>query len=400
MSDNTIDEELKKESENTSSFLNSLLKNVIYMIIYVFIGISILYGCKVAAGGLIPTDLNNGCNLKVVPEPIIDENGIQSGEKIYKTSVKCTAGKDVTTNINIVYKDDMYQSTKLEFSFKDNVENLINAGVIKWLMELTNGPKANNYTYYLGKIIQNIVFTNFSLFDKLYKMINNIATSPISESFVIFILPYLIPIIFPFFIFVNMGIFVFGWFYYLTLFWAEKEPKNQGEIPHTVKWQDGKTNWKYWLVLFIAFCFMFIPFALGSLIGIVMPIYTIIFPLFAKGHVKGTPTDQSYNFGDFFTDTLKFKKHVIMYFFSYYVVMGAYNSNGENGSAVALTAFLAIALIWFFDKMFGVFTPYKWTSKDNITPMMKSSSNPIIPPVQSSSGLSQQEQQNMNPSER
>jgi len=50
--------------------------------------------------------------------------------------------------------------------------------------------------------------------------------------------------------------------------------------------------------------------------------------------------------------------------------------------------------------MFGVFTPYKWTSKDNITPMMKSSSNPIIPPVQSSSGLTKQEQQNMNPSER
>jgi hypothetical protein len=46
MSDNNIDE-LKKKEEASSSFLSSLLKNVIYMIIYLFIGISILYGCRI-----------------------------------------------------------------------------------------------------------------------------------------------------------------------------------------------------------------------------------------------------------------------------------------------------------------------------------------------------------------
>jgi hypothetical protein len=211
------------------------------------------------------------------------------------------------------------------------------------------------------------------MFDKLYKMINNIATSPFSESCIIFLLPYLLPMIFPIFIVANMGIFVFCWFYYLSVFWAEKDPKNQGDIPHTVKWRDGKTTWVYWIYLLIAFFMMFIPIALGSLIGMIIPIYTIIFPLFAAGHVKGTAPDDSYTFGNFFTDTLKFKKHVVMYIFSYYVISGAYYSNGENGFAVAFTAFLAIAIIWFFDKMFGVFTPYKWTSNDNITPMKKSS---------------------------
>jgi hypothetical protein len=109
------------------------------------------------------------------------------------------------------------------------------------------------------------------------------------------------------------------------------------------------------------FFMMGIPLMVGSICGMAFPIYAIIYPLFVTGTVKGQP----YNFGNFLTDMLKFKKHVIMYYFSFNVIMGAYNNSGENGAATALTAFLAILFIWVFDKMFGVFTPYDWEKNDS-----------------------------------
>jgi hypothetical protein len=367
---NNSDTEDEIEKKKEPNFFTSLLKNTISLLIFMIIGIAILYNCKVAAGGLMPTNLDN-CKLAVskMQTEIDNGDGTKTPNVTYKTNVGCGNKKPVTTNINIAYQDEMYYSAKLDFNYNDNVNSLMNSGILKFLMELTNGPKSNNYTYYFGKILENIIFTNFAIFDKLYKTLNSISTTPFSETCIIFLTPYIFPIILPFFIFINVFLFIFGWFYYLSLFWSKKTPAEQGEVPQVVEWKDEKTNWWIILYVFIAFCLMFIPMMGGPIIGIIIVIYVNIFPLFATGHVKGTPQDKKYGIRDFLMDTLKFKKNVIMYIFSYLLIIGAYNSNGSHGAAVAITAFLVILIIWFFDKMFGIFTPYKWTAKDAMTAM-------------------------------
>jgi hypothetical protein len=372
MSDNP-DEEVKKEEPPT--FFGGLLKNVIYLIIYAIIGISILYGCKVASANIIPTTLD-GCKLAInTLESFIDDgDGNMIPEKIFVPNVTCPQHKIETANINIIYKDEMYQSSKLEFSYKENQDRMINSGTIKWIMGLLYGSKSNHYSYFFGKILSSVLLTNLAIFDKMYKMINNIASTPFSESCVIFLLPYLLPIIFPFIILINTVLFVFSWFYYMSVFWAIRDPKPENEDdthPVTVQWKNGQPNWWILLYYFIGFCLMFIPMMMGSVLGMIMPIYSIIFPLFATGHLKGSPKDDSFNFGDFIASTLKFKKHVFMYFFSYYVVMSAYKSNPTNGLLVAITAIVVIFIIWFFDNMFGVFKQYQGGKKDYLSVFSK-----------------------------
>jgi len=78
---------------------------------------------------------------------------------------------------------------------------------------------------------------------------------------------------------------------------------------------------------------------------------------------------------------------MIMYYFSFNVIVGAYNS-GENGPATALTALLAILFIWVFDKMFGVFTPYDWEKNDSkvMTVMTGDIPSPVSPSKPSGTG--------------
>jgi len=382
-------EEIEKKKEEPN-FFTTLLKNIVYLFIFMIIGTAILYNCKVAAGGLIPTSLDNcKLNMSGVKTEIDNGNGTKTPNITYKTNVSCGEKKPVTTNINIVYQDDMYYSAKLNFNYNDNVKSLMNSGIMKFLLDLTNGPKSNHYTYYFGKILQFIIFTNFAIFDKFYKTLNNIATTPFRETCIIFLIPFIISTIFPFFIFINVVLFIFGWFYYLTVFWAKKTPDEQGDIPEIVEWKEEKTD--YWLILyvFIAFCFMFIPMMIAPFLGIIIAVYVNIFPLFATGHVKGTSSDKKYGFSDFLMDTMKFKKHIIMYIFSFLLIMDA---NKSYGSSVAITAFLVIAIICIFDKMFGIFTPYKWTSKDALTPIVSSNlqsvSNSVSKTVSASASAS------------
>lgn len=383
MSDNP-DEEQKEEEPPT--FFGGLLKNIFYIIVYAIIGIAILYGCKVASANIIPTSLN-GCKLTLteIETSIDDGNGNDISEIVFQPNVGCSNKKNETTNINIIYKDDMYQSSKLEFNHQDNSNIMVNSGTIKWLMEMMNGPKSGHLGFYFGKILSTVVLLNLSLIDKFYKMINNIATSPFSESCVIFLLPYLLPMLLPVFIMVNLIAFGFCWFYFMKVFWSERNPEAGTENPahpEPVSWNDKPTSWWILLYYFIGFCGLFLPMMMGMFVGMIMPFYCIFFPLFAVGHLKGTPEGETFNIGDFIMSTLKFKKHVFMYVFSYYMIKGAYDSSAENGLGVAITALFVILLIWFFDNMFGVFKPYEGKGKDHLSVFLKGTiSKKTDPPI-------------------
>jgi len=275
-----------------------------------------------------------------------------------------------TTTVNITIannKQGVPYSKRLTFNYKEIYEKYINTGVLKYLKLWQNGNNASKGKAFLSRMIEGAIFANFSIFSKVYETLNSAASTPLAETLVIFILPMIFMYVYPLFIIVNMFLFVGFFFFNLSIFTKKRDPPQPQDTPMETKWidyepdEDGEwSTFGKFLLYLGGFFMMGIPLMLGSFLGMFMPIYSILYPLFATGKVK----DQPYNFGNFLTDMLKFKKHMIMYYFSFNVILGAYNS-GENGLATAITAFLAILFIWVFDKMFGVFTPYDWEKNDS-----------------------------------
>ena len=364
MSDNP-DDETESKNNLQGGFFVTLLKKVIWMIIFLFVGIAMLYGCKVAAANLIPTTLGN-CDINF-------DTVEKKGKMISSERLSCVQPEEIpdTTTVNVTIannKQGVPYSKRLTFNYKEIYEKYINTGILKYLKLMQNGNKASKGTAFLSSMIETAMFANFSIFDKFYKMMNNAAASPLAETLVIFILPIIFMYIYPLFIIVNMFLFVGSFFFNLSIFTKKRYPEAPETPPMETEWQnydpDDDAAWSTFgkfLLYLGGFFMMGIPLMVGSICGMAFPIYAIIYPLFVAGTVKGQP----YNFGNFLTDMLKFKKHVIMYYFSFNVIMGAYNNSGENGAATAMTAFLAILFIWVFDKMFGVFTPYDWEKNDS-----------------------------------
>jgi len=386
MSDNPDDEtETKKKSQG--GFFVTLLKKVIWMVIFLFVGIAMLYGCKVAAAHLIPTTLGT-CDVNF-------DSIEKKGKTIISERLSCVQPEEIpdTTTVNITIannKQGVPYSKRLTFSYKEIYEKYMNTGVLKYLKLWQNGNNASRGKAFLSRMIEGAIFANFSIFSKVYETLNSAASTPLAETLVIFILPMIFMYVYPLFIIVNMFLFVGFFFFNLSVFTKKREPFQPQDPPQETKWvnyepdEDGEwSTFGKFLLYLGGFFMMGIPLMLGSFLGMFMPIYSIIYPLFATGTVGGKP----YNFGNFFTDMLKFKKHMIMYYFSFNVIVGAYNS-GENGPATALTALLAILFIWVFDKMFGVFTPYDWEKNDSkvMTVMTGDIPSPVSPSKPSGTG--------------
>jgi hypothetical protein len=389
MSDNPDDETKKTTSQG--GFFVTLFKKVIWMIIFLLVGIAMLYGCKVAAANLIPTSLSD-CD-------VTNQETMKKGKMITSERVDCNIPDEIpqitTVNITIANnKQGVPYSKRLSFNYNEINQKFINTGIFKYLKLAQEGNNASKGSTFLSKMVEGAIFANFTIFDKVYKTLNSAATTPLGETLVIFILPMIFMYVYPFFAIINMFLFVGFYFYNISIFTKKREPFQPADPPMKTEWvnyepdEDGEwSTFGKFLLYLGGFFMMGIPLMIGSIMGMLLPIYAIIYPLFATGTVNKRP----YNFGNFLTDMLKFKKHMIMYYFSFNVVMGAYNS-GPNGLAIAITALLAIAFIWVFDKMFGVFTPYDWEKNDSkvmtvmtgdIPSPMPSGSKPVPVPAPS-----------------
>ena len=378
MSDNPEEEETKKTSQG--GFFSTLLKNVIWMIVFVFVGIAMLYGCKVAAANLIPTTLDR-CEVNF-------DSVERKGKMITAETLSCIRPDEVdpTTTVNITIannKQGVPYSKKLTFNYDETYEKYINSGLFKYLKVMQSGNNASKGTTFISKMVEGAIFANFSIFDNFYKMVYSSATTPLGETLVIFVLPMIFMYIYPFFMIINMFLFVGFYFFNLNIFTKKRDPEQPADPPMATQWinydegEDGEwSTFGKFLLYLGGFFMMGIPLMIGSVLGLALPIYAIVYPLFVTGKVG----KNNYNFGNFFTDMLKFKKHMIMYYFSYNVVMGAYKS-GPNGLSTAITAFLAFVFIWVFDKMFGVFTTYDWEKNDSKVMTVMTGEMPSPPPI-------------------
>ena len=174
MSDNP-DDETESKNNLQGGFFVTLLKKVIWMIIFLFVGIAMLYGCKVAAANLIPTTLGN-CDINF-------DTVEKKGKMISSERLSCVQPEEIpdTTTVNVTIannKQGVPYSKRLTFNYKEIYEKYINTGILKYLKLMQNGNKASKGTAFLSSMIETAMFANFSIFDKFYKMMNNAAASP------------------------------------------------------------------------------------------------------------------------------------------------------------------------------------------------------------------------------
>jgi hypothetical protein len=142
-------------------------------------------------------------------------------------------------------------------------------------------------------------------------------------------------------------------FYYTYLFFSTKE-SNEGE-PSV--WKDhnlaGFDYFWYFLYLFIVFICSTAGFGLIAIVGLIITLYVLIMPLFMTANV--VDGKKSYSLKDMYYDVLKYKKQVIMFFASYYLLISANSSFGTQGLIWAILACIIVYI--FFPNVYKQYIP-------------------------------------------
>jgi hypothetical protein len=328
------------DEENTSEkppFFKTLLTNSIKMIVYTLIGALILYNCKIAGVDLIPTDIN--C------KPYV---------RVNRASNRCSNYGTVTSNINLINIDDEIASAKLDFDYQKMIRYYTKGVLFKQLMNLKEGPQSTELKNYIGSVIQSAIQINLLIYSNIYSTLNNLALYPIGETFIIFVIPHIMQFFVTIMMFLNGIIIVILLFYKLNLFfWTKNQSGQDGPVTWTFD-SENVVMWKYALYIFGLFICLLIFGLLIMFIAPVIAVYAFLLPLYMTGSVRGSE-GKTYNIGKFISDTLKFKKHVMMYMFIFYLIVGAYQSYDAKGGVTALV--VAIVCGFFFKSMFAPTKP-------------------------------------------
>jgi len=333
-------EDLKEEEP--PNFFYQLGTDIGIFIGYSFIGVFILYGCKVAAAKIIPTDAD--CR----PYVSIEEAGFPCP--------LIPQPNPIVTNINIIQKNGELASTKLEFDYEKNIKMLEN-GIFGTIANLKNGPKSTNLKFYFASILQTVLYYNATIYQKVFETMYNISQNTWGESLIIVFLGKYFLALLPILCLVNTFVFVGAYFYFIiNFFYTEK--KEGGYTTWT--YDSDNFSWFWYIVyIFIAFCLIFIPFSLGSILGAVICLYLLILPAYVTGTVKGSDgINNNYNFGKFLTDTFKYKKHIIMIVFTLYILYDAYKTWGTVALVYGLLSVCIILIMPSFrSSIYGIYEP-------------------------------------------
>ena len=321
-----IDEKKNITSKDAGTFSTmaiEYLKNLLYLIFYILIGTLVLYSSKVFQSGIIPTNTDFA--------PYTKDN--------FNNNVKTHP-----VDINIVKTKDAVYSTKIEFPYKKNIEMLNNNGILSFLGSLKSSPKSTHFKLYFATIFETIISMNLSLFEKFYSILGYLW-----EWIVIFIVPYFMTYFYLFLIIMNsILLFVFN-FYYIYLFFSTKETANGKTI-----WKDHDISyfWYFCYFIIVLLCSMF-GFAFISIIGLIITIYAIVLPLFMTGNILGK--SKLYSLKNVFSDVLKYKKQVIMFFASFYLFTTSYSSFGTQGLVWSILACIIVYI--FFPSVYKQYIP-------------------------------------------
>lgn len=342
----SIDEKKKEnESKNDSSnkqlsLIIAIAFQVLHLGIIIVIGAGMLYTCRGAQTNLFPTCVDFAPYTNILPT-FAKEN--------IETNV-------IETNVNITKGENGNTSTKMTFSVNENMEMMTNKSFFSWIRNFIDGPKANHIGLYFGSIMQNILALNFTILNSIYQAINNF----LPETLIILILPYITFFIYFGLAFVDGFYFFYLWFSNLSMFCSIKKDTND---PTKTVWEHSEgaiwnfVNWwkiiaAFFLLLFGVTFFFSIPFIF---IGV---IYSFILPLTLKTNVEGK---KEYGPVSLFKDVLKFKRNIIMFILSYFLIGDIAST---FGSPALVSAIIICIGLYFFT---GIYHSYVPKPEDGVT---------------------------------
>lgn len=307
----------KDTIETTLSFFKSILYKLITLFIVLFVGISILYGCKVSQSNILPTD--NKCfpyesnNISIEKKPI---------------------------NMNVTTIDGINYSQKIYFPYDEtNKKNVI----LDYLRKIKETPKVSSTFVYFVEVIMSMFYINYSLTNGFYHTLN----SYLPETIIMFLSPFLM--IFSLFLFSFLNIFYFIYSWFSNMSWLFKENTNNTN--------DGKATWRsvnlfepfnYFFAWFLVFVFSFlIIFSFGFIfpvLSIFSLFYCLLSPLGISGFTKINNVFQKISLFQFFKSILKDKKKWIMIFISILIITTSFS---YFDSILSLLLMFIFVLFWF-----------------------------------------------------
>lgn len=308
----------KKNQQNNSSddtsfnlggFFKNLISVIIQLIIWLWvIGPIVLYTSKMAAAGVLPTDLSE------IP---------------YSDSIKNVANKII--NVNVIKEADKIYSTKVNLNHKEILEQM-NNGLFSHLKDFqTNPKKANYFGNFWANIMFNILSTNFDLFDKVYSKIN----SNFPESLTILISPIIFWVFIICLYFINL---VQTFIYQISTgkdFFSKMKIEN-----NKVVWEEGNFLEPIrWIFAILSMIFIFWPATF------LLPIFTLCYSMFTPLFISGKlENNKKYNFFNFLIDNIYYKSQLFLIMFSLLIISPIYSN---LGTYYLIAFFIAIAILAF-----------------------------------------------------
>ena len=193
---------------NVGNFILTTLITIVIIIVYFFISGLILFGCKAAVSGILPTN----------PDiyPYTDAGTVKKGQ--------------IMSNIFTTYTDPPL-SQKISFYPKSDDDGKQNFGLINYLRKLKTNKEASNFTKYYVDIIMCLMTLDYWLLDKTLGFLNG---AP--EMLIVLFGPVVLHILSMIMIPLNYIYLMFLWFYKMT--WFFKKSTNVAppkEDPNTSK---------------------------------------------------------------------------------------------------------------------------------------------------------------------
>ena len=305
---------------NIASFFTTVTFLVLIIVVYFSYGGLILYMCKLAQSNILPTN-----------------------EKCYPyTDVKQNI-EEIQTNIFTTFFNPPL-SAKLSFPYnKYNSSNKI----LDMFRAYKDEPNSYFLTNYFISIIESLICFNYSSFNFILNLLNNIP-----EILVILFGPFIISII-------STLLFLFDHLYIMYLWFAKmgwffKQNINT-DMTHKPIWRNvtilSPFDYCCALALIILFCVLF--WLLVSTLPL-LPSFTMLWCMFTLMTYNSKMNDINTNAFSIIQDIFKHYKVTIMYIFSFFVVVSAFTS---MGTIPGLFSILTLILIYFGIISINIFQP-------------------------------------------
>ena len=317
-------------SHSIKSFIYSLIKKIFIVFIYIIIASMVLYSCKVAQSGIIPSD--TGCKPYEGNDPNI---------------------KPVKMNIFETLFSDPQMSEKLTILYeKDNTKNSI-IDLIRGVKERSN---VSSITTYFMSIFESVIAFNYSAFELFYNILNKL------PEFVILILGPLLVVFYAFIVLIIDHIyFLITWFMQMKWFFKKNLNDTKSGSP---EWENITLQHHAFrfgmailiVILFIILGLFFLPLLMsfGSLAILVYCLFSIIG---YNSYLDGKPSGINSVIKGVFSNY----KIYISILMSLIVILTAYSM---IGTAAGIGAILTVVLMYFGIIAINI---YKTIPEKNIT---------------------------------